>query len=99
MSSFSDRLVYKIDMHLWVDWNRPEIGSKQYAVNAAHLDRSLEAERAWTHGIHIDIRLEILRWLTKVLINLVDRWVLDALVVQLPVPIESANHGGEGSAH
>jgi hypothetical protein len=35
--------------------NRPEIGSKQYAVNAAHFDHVLEADRAWTHGIYIDI--------------------------------------------
>jgi hypothetical protein len=53
--SVSDRVVYKIDVHLGADWNRPEIGSKQYAVNAAHFDHDLEADRAWTHGIHLDI--------------------------------------------
>src|ERR1700722_1716130 len=99
MYSISDCVVYKIDVHLWIDWNRPEIGSKQDAVNAAHLDRSLEAKRAWTHGIHIDIRLEILRRLTKVLINLVAPRVSNTFIVQVPVPIESANNGGESSAH
>jgi len=39
----------------------------------------------------MNIRLEILRRLTKVLFDLLDRWVLDTFVVQIPVPIESAN--------
>src|ERR1700683_774475 len=86
-------------MQLWAHWNRPEIGSKQHAVNAAHFDHGLEADRAWIHGIHIDIRFEILRGLAKILVHLLDRWILDAFVVQLPVPIESANHRSEGSAH
>lgn len=45
----SDRVVYKINVDLWIDWNRPEIGSKQYVVNAAHFDCSLETAHAWTH--------------------------------------------------
>src|ERR1700734_2896666 len=70
ISGVGDCVVHKIDVELRAHWNRPEIGSKQYAVNAAHFDHGLEADRAWTHGVHIDIRLEILRRLTKVLVDL-----------------------------
>ena len=86
-------------MYLWAHGNWPEIGPEQYAVNAAHFDHGLEANRALTHGIHIDIRLEILRRFTNVLIDLVDRRVRNTFIVQIPVSIESANHGGKGSAH
>src|ERR1700678_4114437 len=99
ISGIGDRFVYEVDVQLRTHRNRTEIGSKQDAVNAAHFDHGLEADRAWTHRIDIDIRLEVLRRLTKVLVHFVDGWVLDALVVQLPVPIEPANNRGESAPH
>src|ERR1700722_14810863 len=99
ISSVGDGVVYKIDVQLWAHWNRPEIGSKQYVVNAARFNHGPEATCAWSHGIYIDVRLEILRGLTKILFYLVDGRVLDAFIVQVPVPIESADHGSDGSAH
>jgi hypothetical protein len=77
----------------------PKIGSKQYTINAAGFDHGPKGDRAWAHRIHIDIRLEVLRRPAQVLVYLFDRWVLDALVVQLPVPIESANQRGKRSSH
>src|ERR1700678_734343 len=99
ISGIGDRFVYEVDVQLRTHRNRTEICSKQDAVNAAHFDHGLEADYAWTHRIDIDVRLEVLRRLTEVLVHFVDRWVLDALVVQFPVPIESANDRGESAAH
>src|ERR1700722_14562580 len=99
ISGIGDRFVYEVDVQLRTHRNRTEIGSKQDAVNAAHFDHGLEADRTWTHRIDIDVRLEVLRRLTQVLVYLFDWWVLDSFVVQLPVPIESANDRGESAAH
>jgi hypothetical protein len=94
-----DDVIDDVNVLLNAIRDRTVVRAENDVVDATHLDRGPHPDRVEAHCVDEDVRFEVIRRFSLVLVHLVDRGVLDPVLVQMPVEVETAQDRSQVPAH